>query len=96
MTRSGEDYQQNRQAIEFAWMSLPDERIRDHRDRRGRSALHARQADASVIDQTLLRRLEAKGAVGHESNERTFVFLARLKEDAVKRTATRGIEVSRM
>jgi BlaI family transcriptional regulator, penicillinase repressor len=38
--------------------------------------------------QTLLRQLEAKGAVGHESNERTFVFFPRLMEDKVKRTAT--------
>jgi BlaI family transcriptional regulator, penicillinase repressor len=41
--------------------------------------------------QTLLRQLEAKGAVGHESNERTFVFFPRLKEDKVKRTATRDL-----
>jgi BlaI family penicillinase repressor len=41
--------------------------------------------------QTLLRQLEAKGAVGHESNGRTFVFFPRLKEDKVKRTATRDL-----
>ncbi len=41
--------------------------------------------------QTLLRQLEAKGAVGHESEGRTFVFFATLKEDKVKRTATRDL-----
>jgi BlaI family penicillinase repressor len=38
-----------------------------------------------------LRQLEAKGAVGHEANERTFVFFPRLKEDRVKRTAAREL-----
>ena len=41
--------------------------------------------------QTLLRQLEAKGAVGHEAEGRTFVFFATLKEDKVKRTATRDL-----
>jgi BlaI family penicillinase repressor len=41
--------------------------------------------------QTLLRQLEAKGAVGHEADGRTFVFFATLKEDKVKRTATRDL-----
>ncbi|MFO0891291.1 MAG: BlaI/MecI/CopY family transcriptional regulator [Isosphaeraceae bacterium] len=41
--------------------------------------------------QTLLRQLEAKGAVGHEAEGRTFVFFPRLKEDRVKRTATRDL-----
>jgi BlaI family penicillinase repressor len=39
--------------------------------------------------QTLLRQLEAKGAVGHDAEDRTFVFFPRLKEDKVKRTAAR-------
>ncbi|QEH35427.1 Penicillinase repressor [Aquisphaera giovannonii] len=41
--------------------------------------------------QTLLRQLEAKGAVGHEAEGRTFVFFAKLKEDRVKKTATRDL-----
>ena len=41
--------------------------------------------------QTLLRQLEAKGAVAHEANDRTFVFFPRLKEDKVKRTSAREL-----
>jgi BlaI family penicillinase repressor len=41
--------------------------------------------------QTLLRQLEAKGAVGHEAEGRTFVFSPRLDEDRVKRSATRDL-----
>jgi BlaI family penicillinase repressor len=41
--------------------------------------------------QTLLRQLEAKGAVGHEAEGRTFVFLPRLNEDKVKKTAARDL-----
>jgi BlaI family penicillinase repressor len=41
--------------------------------------------------QTLLRQLEAKGAIGHEEAGRTFVFFPRLKEDKVRRTATREL-----
>src|SRR3954471_4120775 len=41
--------------------------------------------------QTLLRQLEAKGAVGHEAEGRTFVFTPKLKEDRVKRSATRDL-----
>ncbi len=41
--------------------------------------------------QTLLRQLEAKGAVGHESDGRVFVFSALLKEDKVKKTAARDL-----
>ena len=41
--------------------------------------------------QTLLRQLEAKGAVGHEADGRSFVFSARLKEDKVKKTAARDL-----
>ena len=41
--------------------------------------------------QTLLRQLEAKGAVGHAAENRTFVFFPRLKEDKVKRTAAREL-----
>ena len=41
--------------------------------------------------QTLLRQLEAKGAVGHVAEGRTFLFVPKLKEDKVKRTATRDL-----
>src|SRR5580704_7497042 len=50
-------------------------------------ALRASEQVAHSTVQTLLRQLEAKGAVGHEADNRTFVFFARLKEDKVKRTA---------
>jgi BlaI family transcriptional regulator, penicillinase repressor len=41
--------------------------------------------------QTLLRQLEAKGAVAHQAEDRTFVFFPRLKEDRVKQTAAREL-----
>jgi BlaI family transcriptional regulator, penicillinase repressor len=52
-------------------------------------ALNASEPVAHSTVQTLLRQLEAKGAVGHShsSGSRTFVFFPRLKEDKVKRTA---------
>lgn len=54
-------------------------------------ALNASEPVAHSTVQTLLRQLEAKGAVGHEAHERTFVFFPKLKEDRVKRTATREL-----
>lgn len=55
-------------------------------------ALNERGEDvAHSTVQTLLRQLEAKGAVGHEADGRTFVFFAKLKEDRVKRSATRDL-----
>jgi len=41
--------------------------------------------------QTLLRQLEAKGAVGHKAEGRTFFFFPKLKEEKVKRTAAREL-----
>ena len=41
--------------------------------------------------QTLLRKLEAKGAVDHEVEERTFVFFATVSEAEVRRSATREL-----
>jgi len=41
--------------------------------------------------QTLLRKLEAKGAVGHEVEGRTFVFYPRVTEAEVCRSATREL-----
>jgi len=52
-------------------------------------ALNASEAVAHSTVQTLLRQLEAKGAVGHDAEDRTFVFFPRLQEDRVKRTAAR-------
>jgi BlaI family transcriptional regulator, penicillinase repressor len=52
-------------------------------------ALNESEAVAHSTVQTLLRQLEAKGAVGHDAEDRTFVFFPRLKEDKVKRTAAR-------
>jgi BlaI family penicillinase repressor len=54
-------------------------------------ALNETEPVAHSTVQTLLRQLEAKGAVGHDAEDRTFVFFARLKEDKVKRTAARDL-----
>ena len=54
-------------------------------------ALCAQEPVAHSTVQTLLRQLEAKGAIGHESTGRTFVFFPKLKEDKVKRTAARDL-----
>jgi BlaI family penicillinase repressor len=54
-------------------------------------ALNESEPVAHSTVQTLLRQLEAKGAVGHEAAGRTFVFSPRLDEDRVKRTATRDL-----
>lgn len=39
--------------------------------------------------QTLLRKLEAKGAVSHEQRERTFVFYSLVQEEKALHKATR-------
>src|SRR5205807_7853464 len=54
-------------------------------------ALNRSEPVAHSTVQTLLRQLEAKGAVGHEAASRTFVFFPQLKEDKVKRTAARDL-----
>jgi BlaI family transcriptional regulator, penicillinase repressor len=54
-------------------------------------ALNESEAVAHSTVQTLLRQLEAKGAVSHDAVDRTFVFFPRLKEDKVKRTAARDV-----
>ena len=41
--------------------------------------------------QTLLRKLETKGAVAHDVEDRTFVFHPLVEEDCVKRGATREL-----
>jgi BlaI family penicillinase repressor len=54
-------------------------------------SLNGAELVAHSTVQTLLRQLEAKGAVGHEAEGRTFLFFPKLKEDKVKRTATRDL-----
>jgi BlaI family penicillinase repressor len=54
-------------------------------------ALNRAEPIAHSTVQTLLRKLEAKGAVEHEVDDRTFVFRAVVKEDRVKRGATRDL-----
>jgi BlaI family penicillinase repressor len=54
-------------------------------------ALNAVEPVAHSTVQTLLRQLEAKGAIGHEALDRTFVFFSKLKEEKVKKTAARDL-----
>lgn len=54
-------------------------------------ALNSREPIAHSTVQTLLRKLEAKGAIQHEVEDRTFVFRSLVKEDRVKRGATRDL-----
>ena len=54
-------------------------------------ALNEAEPVAHSTVQTLLRQLEAKGAIGHEPENRTFVFFPSLKEDKVKKTAAREL-----
>src|SRR4051812_42932318 len=54
-------------------------------------ALNDSEPVAHSTVQTLLRQLEAKQAIGHEEQGRTFVFFPLLKEAKVKRTATRDL-----
>lgn len=51
----------------------------------------AQEPIAHSTVQTLLRQLEAKGAVGHERKERTFVFRPLIQEDAVSRSSLRDV-----
>lgn len=52
-------------------------------------ALQAFESIAHSTVQTLLRKLEVKGAVGHEIIDRTFVFRPLVRADRVRRNATR-------
>jgi BlaI family transcriptional regulator, penicillinase repressor len=54
-------------------------------------ALNESEPVAHSTVQTLLRQLEAKGAVEHDAENRTFVFFSRLKEDKVKKNAAREL-----
>ena len=54
-------------------------------------ALNQHEEIAHSTVQTLLRKLEAKGAVDHDSEDRTFIFYPCVKEEKVKRGATREL-----
>jgi BlaI family penicillinase repressor len=54
-------------------------------------ALNEAEAIAHSTVQTLLRKLEAKGAVAHDVEDRTFVYRATLREDEATRSATREL-----
>lgn len=54
-------------------------------------ALNRDEPVAHSTVQTLLRQLEAKGAIGHEAQGRTFVFFPLVEEDRVRRGATRDL-----
>ncbi len=54
-------------------------------------ALNVQEPIAHSTVQTLLRKLEAKGAVGHDVEDRTFVFYPLVREDRVKQGATREL-----
>lgn len=50
-------------------------------------ALNTQEPIAHSTVQTLLRKLEAKGAVSHDIEDRTFVFYPLVQEDCVKQSA---------
>jgi BlaI family transcriptional regulator, penicillinase repressor len=54
-------------------------------------ALNKEEVVAHSTVQTLLRKLEVKGAVGHEVEERTFVFFPLVEEQRAVRSATREL-----
>jgi BlaI family penicillinase repressor len=54
-------------------------------------ALRRREPIAHSTVQTLLRKLEAKGAVAHDVEDRTFVFYPLVKEEAVRQGAAREL-----
>ncbi|MFH1739394.1 MAG: BlaI/MecI/CopY family transcriptional regulator [bacterium] len=51
-------------------------------------SLNATEPIAHSTVQTLLRKLEGKGAVGHDVVNRTFVFFPLVEEDKVTRSTT--------
>lgn len=54
-------------------------------------ALSREKPIAHSTVQTLLRKLEAKGAVGHEVHDRTFVFKPLIDSRSVTRSATQDL-----
>lgn len=59
--------------------------------RRITEQLSQTQPIAHSTVQTLLRKLEAKGAVSHEQEERTFVFRPLYRQSDVKETAVHDV-----
>jgi BlaI family penicillinase repressor len=55
------------------------------------AALNRREPIAHSTVQTLLRKLEAKGAIDHDVDGRTFVFYPLVKEERVKHRAAREL-----
>ena len=54
-------------------------------------ALNREQPVAHSTVQTLLRKLEAKGAVAHDVEDRTFLYYPLAKQTKVTRSATRDL-----
>ena len=54
-------------------------------------AINASEPIAHSTVQTLLRGLEEKGSVSHETEGRTFVFFPLVEEDKFKQSATRDL-----
>jgi BlaI family penicillinase repressor len=54
-------------------------------------ALNRREPIAHSTVQTLLRKLEVKGAIDHDVEGRTFVFYPLVKEERVRRGAARDL-----
>jgi BlaI family penicillinase repressor len=55
------------------------------------TALNQSEPIAHSTVQTLLRKLEAKAAIRHDVEERTFLFYPTVKEDKVKRVAAQEL-----
>ena len=54
-------------------------------------ALNKDEAVAHSTVQTLLRKLEDKGSIAHDVEERTFVFYPLVESDSVTRSATKEL-----
>ena len=54
-------------------------------------ALNEAEKVAHSTVQTLLRKLEEKGSIAHEVDDRTFIFYPLVEEDSVTRNATREL-----
>ena len=59
--------------------------------RRITEVLSSKSPIAHSTVQTLLRQLESKGAVGHEQNDRTFLFKALVNESEVTGSAAQDL-----
>ena len=66
----------------------------DRREASAREVTDALNRDGAVAHstvQTLLRQMEAKGAVGHRADDRTFVYFPLVDAPSVTRGATRDL-----